>query len=37
LSQEAAFNNRMNEMMEKWEEERRKMNERLEEDKEKSG
>jgi hypothetical protein len=33
LSQEAAFNNRMNEMMEKWEEERRKMNERLEEDK----
>jgi hypothetical protein len=33
LSQEAVFNNRMNEMMEKWEEERRKMNERLEEDK----
>jgi hypothetical protein len=32
LSQEAAFNNQMNEMMEKWEEERRKMNEQLEED-----
>jgi hypothetical protein len=27
LSQEAAFNNRMNEMTEKWEEERRKMDE----------